>query len=177
MSMLLKLYVENPELYEKYLDAVVQHNEKMKNSEYPDAGFDLYIHKDEHLAWDKTTLIDSGVKCSAWYMNAKDELTEPTGFYVYPRSSIFKTPLRMANSVGIIDSGYRGNLKFAVDTHKHLSKNDESTYEDSYHVNEFTRLFQICSPTMCKIKAILVSSENELGTTQRGEGGFGSSGQ
>ena len=58
-------------------------------------------------------------------------------FYVYPRSSISKTPLRMANSVGIIDSGYRGNLKFAVDAHKHLAKDDESTYEDSYHLKEF----------------------------------------
>lgn len=176
MSMLLKLYVEPGDLYEKYLDAIVAHNEKMKG-DYPDAGFDLFVHKEEHLRWDKTTLIDSHVKCSAWWLNKNDEIQEPAGFYVYPRSSISKTPLRMANSVGIIDSGYRGNLKFAVDAHKHLAKDDESTYEDSYHVKEFTRLFQICSPTMCKIKAIMVSSENELGETQRGQGGFGSTGQ
>lgn len=177
MPMLLKLYVENGELYEKYLDAIVQHNEKMKRSDYPDAGFDLFVHKEEHLKWDKTTMIDSGVKCSAWWLNKKDEVVEPTGFYVYPRSSISKTPIRMANSVGIIDGGYRGNLKFAVDVHKQLVTNDEFTYEDSYHVKEFTRLFQVCSPTMCRIKAVMVSSENELGMTNRGEGSFGSTGQ
>ena len=33
-----------------------------------------------------------------------------TGYYMYPRSSLSKTKLRLANSVGIIDSGYRGNL-------------------------------------------------------------------
>lgn len=177
MSILLKLYVDNSELYEKYLDAIVQHNNKMKTSEYPDAGFDLFIHNEEHLAWNTTTLIDSHVKCSAWKLNDKEEICEPTGFYVYPRSSISKTPLRMANSVGIIDSGYRGNLKFAVDAHKHLSKNDELSYEESYHVKEFTRLFQICSPNLSRVKVVMVSSENELGTTQRGEGGFGSTGQ
>ena len=177
MSMLLKLYVENGELHEKYLDAIVQHNENMKLSAYPDAGFDLFVYKEEHLKYDKTTMIDSHVKCSAWHLNDKNEVCQPMGFYVYPRSSISKTPLRMANSVGIIDSGYRGNLKFAVDVHKHLITNDEFTYEDSYHVKEFTRLFQICSPTMCRIKVILVASENELGSTQRGEGGFGSTGQ
>ena len=36
------------------------------------------------------------------------------GYYLYPRSSISKTPLILANSVGIIDSGYRGNIKAAT---------------------------------------------------------------
>ena len=34
---------------------------------------------------------------------------------MYPRSSIYKTPLRLANNTGIIDSGYRGNLMGAFD--------------------------------------------------------------
>ena len=37
-------------------------------------------------------------------------------YYLYPRSSVStKTPLRLANSVGIIDSGYRGNIKAVFD--------------------------------------------------------------
>ena len=31
-------------------------------------------------------------------------------YYLYPRSSISKTPLRMSNSTGIIDAGYRGEI-------------------------------------------------------------------
>jgi hypothetical protein len=42
--------------------------------------------------------------------------TKPCGFYLYPRSSISKTRMRLANSLGIIDAGYRGDLIAAVDT-------------------------------------------------------------
>jgi len=174
--MLLKLYVENSELYEKYLDAAVTHNDKMKTDAYPDAGFDLFTYEQENLPFNKMTMIDSHVKCSAFHLNSKGLIGEPMGFYVYPRSSISKTPIRLANSVGIIDSGYRGNLKFAVDVHNYLVTNDESTYESTYEVKEFARLFQVCSPTLSKIHVVMVSSENELGQTQRGSGGFGSTG-
>ena len=37
------------------------------------------------------------------------------GYYLYPRSSIVKTGLRLANSVGIIDAGYRGEIIAVVD--------------------------------------------------------------
>ena len=38
------------------------------------------------------------------------------GYYLYSRSSTgSKTPLRLSNSVGIIDSGYRGNIKACFD--------------------------------------------------------------
>ena len=39
----------------------------------------------------------------------------PKPFYLYPRSSISKTPFRLANSVGIIDQDYRGNLGAYLD--------------------------------------------------------------
>ena len=39
----------------------------------------------------------------------------PTSYMLVPRSSISKTPLRMANSIGIIDAGYRGEIMAAVD--------------------------------------------------------------
>jgi dUTP pyrophosphatase len=122
----------------------------MKTDAYPDAGFDLFTYQQENLPFNKMTMIDSHVKCSG----------EPMGFYVYPRSSISTTPIRLANSVGIIDSGYRGNLKFAVDVHNYLVTNDESTYESTYEVKEFARLFQVCSPTLSKIHVVMVSSEN-----------------
>ena len=46
-------------------------------------------------------------------MMNKDE--KNVSYYLYPRSSIIKTPLRMSNSVGIIDAGYRGNIIGCVD--------------------------------------------------------------
>ena len=75
-----------------------------------------------------------------------------------------KTPLRMSNSVGIIDSGYRGNLIGLVDN---LSNED-------YVVKSGTRLFQICSPTLNNpIKLEIVQ---ELSETERNDSGIGSTG-
>ena len=87
---------------------------------------------------------------------------------MYPRSSLSKTQLRLANSVGIIDSGYRGNLIGAFDC---LSKKGE------YKVLKDDRLVQICSPDLAPIMVEIVDTEEKLGKkTTRGQGGFGSTG-
>ena len=98
----------------------------------------------------------------------------PTGYYVYPRSSISKSPLRLANNVGIIDSGYRGNVKGVVDGFRGFGTGWSECNE--YQVEKFSRLFQICSPNLGPVRVVLVGSLADLGTTQRGEGGFGSTG-
>jgi dUTP pyrophosphatase len=100
------------------------------------------------------TKIKLGIKC---------EPQEKHGYYLYPRSSIYKTPIRLANSVGIIDYGYRGEIMAVVDN---LSDND-------YEITENTRLFQLVGPDLKPIQIELVSN---LSKTNRGEGGFGSSG-
>lgn len=88
-----------------------------------------------------------------------------TGFYLYPRSSISKTCLRLANSTGIIDSGYRGNLIAMMDV----------VYEEEYFVNAYDKLVQICAPGLVPVVVRVVGTEAELGEkTARGEGGFGS---
>lgn len=90
-----------------------------------------------------------------------------TGYMLFPRSSLSKTPLRLANSVGVIDSGYRGNIIGMFDC---LSENYDISYMD--------RLVQICAPTMCPIYVELVEKEEDLGVnTSRGDGGFGSTGK
>jgi len=84
-------------------------------------------------------------------------------FYLYPRSSIYKTGLMMANSVGIIDKSYRGELKAPV-----WSMTGQSA------VKRGDRLFQIVAPDMGWIRHVrLVES---LSQTERGAGGFGSTG-
>ena len=83
---------------------------------------------------------------------------------MYPRSSMgSRTPLRMSNSVGIIDSGYRGNIIGIVDNRSN----------EDYVVEKGTRLFQACSPTLSSIKLMIVQ---ELSETVRGGGGLGSTG-
>ena len=48
----------------------------------------------------------------------------------------------------------------------------------TYTIQAFDRLLQICAPDLGPIYVILVNNENELGTnTERGAGGFGSSGR
>ena len=76
-----------------------------------------------------------------------------------------KTKFRLANSVGIIDSGYRGFLGAVLDN---ISNEPQNT--------ETNRLLQICSPTLQPFLVSIVNNEKELGSTERGCGGFGSTG-
>jgi len=75
-----------------------------------------------------------------------------------------KTSLRLSNSVGIIDAGYRGTLKAIVDN---IDKDNGVT------IPKGTRLLQICSPTLQPITYEVVDSLSE---TSRGTGGLGSTG-
>ena len=103
-------------------------------------------------------MINLGIRCEAFADKNKER---NVSYYLYPRSSISKTPLRMANSVGIIDAGYRGSLMAAI----------ENVGEDNYTILAGQRLFQLCGPTLEPITFELV---NTLSTTSRGQGGFGS---
>jgi dUTP pyrophosphatase len=68
----------------------------------------------------------------------------------------------MANSIGIVDAGYRGNL---------MAKVRNMTLNNNEIVKEYTCLFQIISPDLKPIKLNIVS---ELSNTSRNDGGFGS---
>lgn len=174
-TMLLKIFVENPQLKEKYLDKILEHNNKLDDGEFYDAGFDMFVPTNLNLEFGKSHVIDSGIKTAAFWLNSDMTVGAPTGYYVYPRSSISKSPLRLANNVGIIDSGYRGNVKGAVDCFRGFGTAWSECNE--YQVEKFSRLFQICSPNLGPVRVILVGSVADLGNTSRGEGGFGSTGQ
>lgn len=97
------------------------------------------------------------------------------GYYLYPRSSIVKTSIRLANSVGIIDSGYRGEIMAVVD--KHDTSNDWKTVLNR-DCKQYDRLFQICAGDLKPFRVEIVESECELScVTERGDGGFGSTGR
>lgn len=88
----------------------------------------------------------------------------PSPFYLYARSSIYKTPFILANNVGIIDSGYRGNLCAALYNH--------GANENVLKMGK--RMTQICMPDLSG--EFHVRLVNELDDTSRGSGGFGSTG-
>jgi dUTP pyrophosphatase len=94
----------------------------------------------------------------------------PEGFVglVFPRSSIRKTHLHLSNSVGVIDSGYRGELQATFKKIQGISNNAL----DNYKVGD--RIFQLMVIPHPTIQFIEV---NELSNTERGEGGFGSTGK
>ena len=171
---LLKLFVsaeEDTELIEKYREAIEKHNQKMVLDPYPDAGFDLFIPQDFSLETTRNVeKVNLQVKCAMFGTGADASI--PVSYYTYPRSSIHKTPLRLANSVGIIDSGYRGNLIAVFDNIA-----DVNTPEENKHIQRFQRLVQVCSSTLAPIFVQMVDKVEDLGITERGEGGFGSTGK
>ena len=117
-----------------------------------DSGLDLFCPEDIEIKPNETATIRFGISCEA-----------NRSYWLIPRSSISKTPLRMANSIGLIDVGYRGEIMAKVDNIK----------TDTFTIKKGTRLFQIASPTLDEINFTIVS---ELSETTRGEGGFGSTG-
>ena len=138
-------------LLDVYKPAIERHNNSVLTDEYPNSGFDLFIPNDIDCKGGAVTFLNHGVKC---------RMKDNSGYYLYARSSISKTPLMMANSTGIIDSGYRGNIIGAV-----------RNFSEDYVVEKNTRLFQICHASLKPFSVCIVS---ELDQTTRGEGGFGS---
>jgi len=119
-----------------------------------DAGLDLYVLEDLHFEPGETKAIKLGISC---------EPEDGIAYYLFPRSSISKTPLRMANSIGLIDGGYRGEIMAMCDNIK----------SESYTANKGQRLFQLVATDSSPIQYELVE---ELEMTPRGTGGFGSTG-
>ena len=148
------------ELIQLYENKIKEHNESMTNNIYSNAGFDLFTPNETIVKPDSVTMVSMKVKTE---MTTYDNY--PCAFYMYPRSSISKTPLLLANSVGIIDSGYRGEL---IGAFRSLSKTD-------YTIDKYNRLLQITNAFLTPIVVKLVD-ESELSTTERGSGGFGSTG-
>ena len=133
------------------------------------AGFDLHCSVDTFVGT-TTTFIPFEitvrlVKVEAMPNGESNEyLKTDSHFWLVPRSSIYKTGLMMANSVGVIDKSYRGELKAPV-----WSMTGETKVQCG------DRLFQIVAPDMGWIRH--VRTVDVLPNTVRGQSGFGSSGK
>lgn len=157
------------------------------------AGFDLFVVKEEQCEAGKVSLLDLGCKARMVKVN-ENEIEEDVHFWLAPRSSIWKSGVTQANSLGIIDKSYRGPLMGAVlpihkpngywsqlssgdgpKTGSYIWMNCDSRVTGSPVIEKGQRLFQIVAPDMGWIKEVRIVEC--LSETQRGEGGFGSSGK
>ena len=123
-----------------------------------DAGFDLYC---------TDTVVPANAISFKIPLNVYCDPGPNVAFYdLRARSSTgSKTPLRLANSVGTIDGNYRGNIMAVVD----------NVSSDDFIITRGSRLFQIVLHGHL-IEPRFVSSMDELTDTDRGTGGFGSTG-
>jgi dUTP pyrophosphatase len=162
----IKVLGDNVALKDKYAAKIASID---FDATHKDSGFDLFCAADQKFEGRSImNKLGLGVACAVYKSTqncvSKEDGT-PCAYYMYPRSSISKTGLRLANSVGIIDSGYRGELIAMVD----------NVYESVWPVDAGMRLFQICTPDLSPFSR--VELVDELDDTARGAGGFGSTGK
>ena len=122
-----------------------------------DAGLDLVAAEDFHLAPGERAAVPTGIAVAV-----------PEGYagFVLPRSGrALKEGLGLANSPGLIDSGYRGEIKVVVVNLDHSSPID------------IRRGDKIAQLVVQKIEEVELEVVDDLPPSQRGERGFGSSGR
>ena len=121
-----------------------------------DAAADMYAMEDTTIsAHSIGTPVKTGVHI---------QLPEGWVAFILPRSSIgAKTPLRLSNSAGVIDSGYRGEVRALYD----------NVSDEPYQIHKGDRIAQMLIMPSYRFKANVVDS---LEDSDRGEAGFGSTG-
>lgn len=119
-----------------------------------DAGLDLVAISEE---WNKNnTMVTYGTGLAI-------EIPEGYVGLIFPRSSVSKTTLNLSNSVGVIDSGYRGPIMF-----KFRYLEEGNVYDIGDRIGQLV---------IMKIPTVNIVEVEELSSSERGEGGFGSTGK
>lgn len=156
----------------KYILYLVIDDEELKTNRHyhftmcsrdnENAGFDLLTAEDYCGSQGAPAhLLNLGVRA----MMVREDTRQPVHFWLAPRSSIYKTGHSMANSMGVIDASYRGILKAPVFCWQ----------TGAAGFKRGDRHFQILAPDMGHIDDIQIVGG--LPGTERGEGGFGSTGR
>lgn len=145
-----------------------------------DAGFDLVAVEDVLVAPGASTKVPTGLAFAI-----------PAGFelQVRPRSGISaKTKLRLSNAPGTIDAGYRGEVCVLIDNQREQSGNigtecfsvteqkvdiAPETDANAYLIRKGDRIAQ---GVLARVPQAIFEETDELDETERGTGGFGSSG-
>lgn len=129
-----------------------------KKAHNSDAAFDLFCKKDIVIRPNQTVLVDLGIACEP-----------PEGYFllILPRSSMANTPLRIPNSAGVIDPGYRGSIKVPL-------YNCDASFNGTKIISAGERIAQML--VLPLIQAEIEEAE-ELSPSERGQNGFGSTGK
>ena len=139
-----------------YPDPDLYGPDDLKPAHEGDAGIDLRAAEDVRVGSPQARLVDLGVQVAV-----------PEGHVglLILRSSAAKAGYRLANSVGIIDSGYRGPVRalIGLPAGTNLERGD--------------RICQLVVVPIPRLTVTRVTDPAELGTTERGTGGFGSTGK
>lgn len=98
------------------------------------------------------------------------EVPEGHVMLLFPRSSVTNKSLMLKNSVGVVDSGYRGEVKLRFDSWDAYSETEDG--KRVYEVGERIGQFMIIPRPHMEIELA-----EELTDTERGEGGYGSTGK
>ena len=160
-----------------------------KRAHASDAGFDIYALEDKLIEPGETALIKTGLAF---------ELPEGYEMQIRPRSGItLKTKLRV--QLGTVDSGYAGEVGVIVDNNGRTtdgidlregrtcpaSCNQAITLDGDYiPTNEMYKAFpyiirkgdRICQAVIQRLPDVELVEVEELGDSERGAGGFGSTG-
>lgn len=123
-----------------------------------DAGFDLVAVSGGWVEKERVYVYHTGLAF---------EIPEGYVGLVFPRSSVAKKDLVLSNCVGVIDSGYRGEVlaKFGLANRPHVE-------DPIYHIGD--RIVQLI---IIKLPEVEMVEVDELSESDRGEGGYGSTGK
>ena len=186
--MYLKVFVDSDEDLKKiYVEVANRHNKRIQSEPcFCDAGFDILIPppiSEADVPFGGTrcvssniNFIDFKIRCSASMHNVQD-LNKYwfTGFFLHPKSSNARTTLRMANSTGIIDSGYRGRIIGMFDAVNYVCRSNNADSEYDCLIETHSRIVQVCAPNLVPIFVEIVNDLKDLGVldTLRGTKAFG----
>ena len=163
-----QLSVNNPdnEIVELYNSKISKLANTRFSNKHPDSGFDLFVPDTVTIEARKIKLIDMKVSCAVSKVTGYGGMDcEPSPYYMYARSSVSKRGIMLANSVGIIDSGYRGTLMAAF----------FNTTDNPVTIGKGERIVQVCMPGLDYNFTVEIA--NSLEETERGAGGIGSTGR
>lgn len=132
--------------------------DEIKTTHEGDSGIDLFFPDELTIHAGETKLVNLKI-CSQMYQSEENYHT--ISYDLRARSSIYKTPLRISNSAGLIDAGYTGNIMVALDNIKDFD----------YIIKRGQSLVQLVSGDL---KPIITKKVIQLQETSRGDNGFGS---
>lgn len=157
----------------KYIFRIIPNNKTVadmyeNHSHYNegDSGIDLFCTEDITISPGDTKKIKFDISCEMVQVDEDGTYIKNVSYWLLPRSSIIKTPLRLANSLGLIDAHYQNNIMAFVDNIK----------KEQYFVEKGTRLFQITTGDLTPISNIQVVHKFLNQDKNRG-GGYGSTGK